>query len=41
MRYIMLSECAFVLGVILPLFSDAEVGEDVIEEVGSGYGGCD
>lgn len=23
-RYVMLSECAFVLGVILPLFADAE-----------------
>lgn len=32
MRYVMLSECAFVLGVILPLFSNAEVVEDVLEE---------
>lgn len=31
MRYVMLSECAFVLGVILPLFSDAEILEDGVE----------
>ena len=36
MRYAMLSECAFVLGVILPLFSDAEAGEDGGEDLGGG-----
>ena len=41
MRYVMLSECAFFLGVILPLFSDAEAGEDGGEDVGGGEGAGD